>query len=422
MRTPIFLALWAPVAAPSVAAVPQDREPPPESASVEDLRARIEALQREHQGELEDLRIELETLEQGLADAESRWRVTPPQRANVFNPAITVFGNFLGRLDDGAVRLDDDPSEPRIDDRFSLREVEVDFRAAIDPWADGLLILSLEAETPGDYEASVEEGYFTLKKLPFTDSAPLGLKLKAGRFRADFGRFNTIHLHDLPQPSYPRALGTFLGPEGLVQDGLGAQLFLPSWSEDQTLELSLQAVNGGDLPLGPGLSDSDVTGVGHLKWFSDLGHGSSLEVGTSGLVADADHRLWGADATYKWKPFASGEWRSFLVGGEVFAADLDDPATAGSPFGAYAWTQYQFSKNLYLGLRYDQSDDIEDDSLQTETYGAYLTYYTTEFLRFRLGVEHSESDLDELDGRDTLLLELNTVFGSHPVEPYWVNR
>ena len=29
---------------------------------------------------------------------------------------------------------------------------------------------------------------------------------------------------------------------------------------------------------------------------------------------------------------------------------------------------------------------------------------------------------DQLDGLNTALIELNTVFGSHPVEPYWVNR
>jgi hypothetical protein len=43
-------------------------------------------------------------------------------------------------------------------------------------------------------------------------------------------------------------------------------------------------------------------------------------------------------------------------------------------------------------------------------------------LRFRLGVEHAESDVDTLDGRDTALLEINFIFGSHPVEPYWVNK
>lgn len=389
--------------------------------SPQDLQRAFEELKRQHAEELEDLRFELESLAEQVADAAAPG-AAQMQRANIFNPSITVFGNFVGRLDDRAVFLDDDPAEERIDDRFHLREVEVDLRAAIDPWADGVVIAAFESEVPGEFEAGIEEGYFVLKKLPGLDSAPAGLKLKAGRFRTDFGRFNTIHLHDLPQPSYPRALGTFLGAEGMVQDGLGGQLFLPSWSETQTLELSLQAVNGGDVPLGPELEGSDITGVGRLKWFAELGEESTLELGTSGLVADADHRLFGADATYEWKPFAAGEWRSFLVGGELFASDLDDPATDESPLGYYGWAQYQLDKNLYLGLRYDSTESLEDQDQRTETLGAYVTYYTTEFLRLRLGVEHTESDLDFLDGLDTALIELNMVFGSHPVEPYWVNR
>jgi hypothetical protein len=60
--------------------------------------------------------------------------------------------------------------------------------------------------------------------------------------------------------------------------------------------------------------------------------------------------------------------------------------------------------------------------LETDTYAAFLTYYTTEFLRLRLGYEHTKSDVAEMDGLDTGWLELNFVFGSHPVEPYWVNR
>ena len=39
--------------------------------------------------------------------------------------------------------------------------------------------------------------------------------------------------------------------------------------------------------------------------------------------------------------------------------------------------------------------------MSTDTSGAYLTYYTTEFLRLRLALEHTESDVPELDGLDS---------------------
>jgi hypothetical protein len=394
---------------------------PTEPPTVEELQRRLEELRREQEDEIEELRFDVETLEAELAQA-TRGQAPTAQRENVFNPAITVFANFLARLDDMDVFAEDDPTEPEIDDRFHLREVELDFRAAIDPWADGVVIATLESEVPGEFEATVEEGYVVLKRLPVLDSAPAGLKLKAGRFRPAFGRLNVVHLHDLPQTSYPRALGTFLGGEGFIQDGVGAQLFLPSWSESQTLEATLQAVNGGDAPVAGNLDGEDITGVGRLGWFADLGEGHTLDAGASALVGDSDHRLYGADLTYQWKPYASGEWRSFLLGGEVFLGDVDQAGLASSPMGFYAWTQYQLDRNLYLGLRYDWTEELEDAGSETWTLGTYITYYTTEFLRFRVGLEHTESDLDHLDGLDSALLELNTVFGSHPVEPYWVNR
>jgi len=371
--------------------------------------------------ELDDLRFRVDTLEDELAKERAQ-KTTAPQSASVFNPGITVFGNILSRVDDQPVFLDDDPTQPRVDDRTHLREVEVDFRAAIDPWADGVVIASFDSDVPGEFSAGIEEGYVVLKKLPLLDSAPAGLKLKIGRFRPEFGRFNYIHQHDLPQPTYPRALGTFFGPEGFVQDGVSGQFFLPSGSENSTLEATVQLLDGGGLPLAESVPGSQVATLAHLKWFRDLTDSTNMELGASGYESDSAHQILGLDGSWKWKPLSGGEWRSLLIGGELFASHLDDPALGDDPQGYYAWTQYQFDQNLYLGLRYDHAEDLNDASLHTATTGAYLTYYTTEFLRFRVGLEHTDSDVAELDGLNTAELEINFVYGSHPVEPYWVNR
>lgn len=371
--------------------------------------------------ELEDMRFRLDTLEEELAQERAR-RSSAPQSASVFNPGITVFGNILARVDDQPVFLDDDPTQPRIDDRTHLREVELDFRAAIDPWADGVVIATFDSDVPGEFSAGIEEGYVVLKKLPLLDAAPGGLKLKIGRFRPEFGRFNYIHQHDLPQPTYPRALSTFLGSEGFVQDGVSGQFFLPSGSENSTLEATVQMLDGGGLPLAATVPGSQVATLGHLKWFRDLTDSTNMELGVSGYESDSDHQLLGLDGSWKWKPLAGGEWGSLLIGGELFASRLDDPALGNDPTGHYLWSQYQVAKNLYLGLRYDHAEVLTDASQATDTTGAYLTAYTTEFLRFRIGLEHSSSDVPELDGLNTAELELNFVYGSHPVEPYWVNR
>jgi hypothetical protein len=402
---------------------PATQQTPPPKGSLEDLEKKIEALQKLHDEEISALRDQMDKLEEDAAALRALAQAPSQQSASAFNPAITVFMNFLGRMDDKPVFVDDDPTADRVDDRFLLREAEVDFRAAVDPWADAVVIASIEAEVPGEYTASVEEGYVLLKKLPIFDTAPGGLKIKIGRFRPTFGRFNTIHLHDLPQMTYPHVVQEFLGPEGFTADGISAEFFLPSPSAKDVLDATVQVIDGGNVAVAPPTADaSDICTVAHLKWFRDLVPGQDLEIGASAWTSNATNQLYGLDATYRWKPYLAGEWNSFLIGGELFQADLGDGVHSPHPGGFDVWTQYQLSRSVYLGLRYDQEDDLNDQSLVTKTIGAFLTYYTTEFLRFRIGVEHSDSDIAHLDGLDSVFFELNSVFGSHPAEPYWVNK
>jgi hypothetical protein len=420
------------------------KRPSERGDSLSALRGEIENMRRQQQIATEDLWDRIDALEEALLEVrEHAQRLGSQQRPNIFNPGITVFGNFLGRLDDGEVFIEEHggghegEGPVAIDDKFNLREVELDFRGVIDPWADGVVIVAFESETPRDTHIEIEEGYVVLKKLPVLDRAPLGLKLKAGRFRNQFGRFNVIHTHDLPQMTRPRSITTFLGEEGLIRNGVSAQVFVPTPGDNFALETTVEAVNDGGLPYSHEAAGKGAY-LGRLTSFWDMASGHDLALGLSGLiedsqaVADFDLRLYGVDLTYKWKPFADGEWKSFLLGGELFLADLpeeNDSFAGDMPMGFYVWSQAQFNRNLYVGVRYDQTDiargDHEDgdgDRGELQALGAYVTYYTTEFLRFRLGYEHSGERIGEEDNLNSVLLELNFIFGSHPVEPYWVNR
>jgi hypothetical protein len=222
--------------------------------------------------------------------------------------------------------------------------------------------------------------------------------------------------------TYPLAVRNFLGPEGFSADGVSGEFFLPSPSEKDVLDATIQLVDGGNVPVAPSPDSSDLATDAHLKWFRDLTSGQDLEVGASAWSSNAENQLYGLDATYRWKPYVAGEWKSFLVGVELFQADLHDGVHAPHPNGMDVWTQYQLDRNLYVGARYGQAEDLTNESLVTRMVGAYLTYYTTEFLRFRLGLEHQTSDVAILDGVDSAFLEMNFIYGSHPAEPYWVNR
>jgi len=348
---------------------------------------------------------------------------------NVFNPTLTVFGSGLYRFDHRPVGEEGE----RIDNTINLREVEIDLRAAVDPFADGVLIVAFESETPGEFEAGVEEGFVTIKRLPIPvlDEPPLGLKLKLGRFRTEVGRINRLHLHDLPHVFRPLVIEEFLGEEGFVGNGASAQVFLPTPWESSALELTFQIVAGG----GVALADSPPRFpgyVGNLRWFSAIADEHQLDLslifhyGRTDEAGDLSATTWGGDFLYKWKPLRGGEYRSFLLGGELLYAkrsflDESGAVVRTRPFGYFVFAQVQLARSAYLGTRWDDTRSIADDELERRAVSGYLTLYASEFLRFRLGYEHRLRSGDE-EPLNSGFAELTFVFGAHPPEPFWVNR
>ena len=405
------------------------QDPPP-------LEERVEALEEE----LERLKLQLpEEGEEADAVIEAP-PAAPPPPPNVLNPTITVIGNGLYRADDGPVLAEEAP----VDNRFNLREVEVDFRAAVDPFADAVFILALESEVPGEYETGVEDAYVVIKRLPVAglDQPPLGLQLKVGRFRPEVGRVNLLHLHDLPQTSRPLVTEELFGEEGYVANGGSARVFLPFVDDDSSLELTGQVLTGGGAAVADGAGDSPAL-VGNLRWFRTFGDAHNVDLsliahhGRTDPAARRSAQTYSADALYKWKPLRRGESRSFVLGGQVVQAvrdflvelDTDGDGEAdmveeaeASPLGYFAFAQLQVARTLYLGGRWDDTATVVDDEARRRAVTGTLSWYVSEFLRFRLGAEHRWSDLAEEDGRDSAFAEVNVVIGAHPPEPFWVNK
>jgi len=393
--------------------------------------------------ELERLRLEAaarKTIEEELPQPQETEKGPLHSLASALNPSLTLIANAFARIDDRAVRND---QGERVDDQVNLREVELDARAAVDPYADGVIILAVGSEVPGEFEVAVEEAYATLKRLPFVEQPPLGLKLRGGRFRPAFGRLNLLHTHDLPQTTRPLVVEEFLGEEGFSANGGSLDFFIPTpWNPEASIDLSLQALGAGEIRAAEE-ARNDFAYLAHVRWFRAIHDAHSLELGASGYFGPTvseggeDLLLGGLDAFYKWKPLRGGEKRSFLLGGEVFAADRqfqEEVDTNGdlvpdsivgartSPVGAYVMAQYQFGWRLYAGARGDWTQSIEDDRVESYAVLPYVSYYLSEFLRLRASYQHLFSDRPEDDGRDTVFFELNFVIGAHPPEPFWVNK
>ncbi len=421
------------LAQPTPAPDPQDPPTPPTPAPT--IEAQIKALQLD----LEDIKGVNEDLRSELNDLKQQQKANkPPTSLNALNPQITAFLNGASRFDDRAVTT---PGGVRIDDRLFMRTLELEFRAAVDPYSDAVAILSLEDEAGEGFSADLEEGYVILKRLPILEKAPLGLKLKLGRYRAPIGNANRIHMHDLPWTTRPLPISRFLGTEngeffesGYNPVGVDAEIILPTIVKGAVMELNADVVDGGNIAIANG--DHRHPGyLGHYNLFFTLHDAHDFNFGASAYYEPGTSRagLLAGDFLYKWKPIKAGEFHSVVLGGEVFwanrkfALDTDgdgvpDLEKKSTPLAWYAFAQVQLSWHTYLGGRYDYAQDIVDDKLVTKLAAGYLSYYTSEFLRFRLGYEHRWSDVPAEDHLNSVIAEVNVVFGSHPTEPYWVNR
>ena len=144
----------SPSSSPSSSPAAAAADPPPTiDARLEALEADVEDVQDENQ----DLRSQVKDLEERLLASK------PPVSLGALNPQITAFLNGVGRFDDKPVFT---PDGARIDDRLFMRTLEVEFRAAVDPFADAVAMISLENLPTGGFEADLEEGYAVIKRLP----------------------------------------------------------------------------------------------------------------------------------------------------------------------------------------------------------------------------------------------------------------
>jgi hypothetical protein len=413
--------------------------------TVQRLTERVEEMERERardRNRIRELEERLETVRTAaIGEAEEVTPAPEPTGAsgaalgqgNLLNPAITAFvdtGGSVSTMGDSEVH-----------DRFNLREVELDFRAAISPKADGVVVLAVGEEIERDageieidYAFEIEEAFLDYHTL----TEDLGLKF--GKFRNAFGRNNRLHTHDLPQISRPLAVEAFLGPHGLATLGASLSWLVPNpW--DRYIELTTDVVNadgGEESPILGGPDAADPAVLGHLKFFEDVGETGSLELGASylwgrtGRDNDSTGLLLGLDATYFWLDPDRPDSRSLLLQGEFFWSDTDfddgiSPSVSQRSKGGYAFLQFQPTQRWYTGLRFDYTEfpDLSERTRDDSDWGIspYVSWYPNEALRLRLEYQHRSVEFSDLrESEAALMLGVTFFIGAHPPHPYWVNR
>ena len=356
--------------------------------------------------------------------------------SSLLNPALsfildTTFGYYGRNAGDfaalGLPVAGDDPSD--INEGFGVQEIEIAAQAAIDPYLDGAVFLTI----PNLEGIEVEEAYLV------TTSLPANLQIKAGTFRSQVGRNNSQHLHLQSFTRRPLMTALLFGVDGFRGPGAQLSLLLPlpwfatlygeAFSIASPEDPAIVATFGGGVRSSPG----NLTYAGVLEQFWELGESTSLLLGANfatgrsfdcmgavpcdpALAAGPRSYLYGGDLYFKWKPpntartYGSVQWTT-----EYFARTLAE----GGPTEAAFYTEpvVQIARRFYAGARFDLVGVPAGPNLPRRYgYAASLTFAPSEFSRVRLY-------LQELTGPGVSsvtvgFVQVEFAMGAHGAHPF----
>ncbi len=339
----------------------------------------------------------------------------PPAGSSLLNPNISVIGWFQAEAGD---RTDLEGSQA-----FALREAELGFQAAVDPYSRADFFIAVSPEEGID----LEEGYLTLLTLP------AGLSAKLGKFRNSFGKFNRTHPPETPFGDRPLAAERFLGEEGL--SGMGGSV---SWLIPNPLHVYLnldgEVTNTPERVEAPAFDayrGKDLLYTTRLSTFFDMGETTNLTLGGSyangsngsaqaeslSPVEALRTQLYGADVTFRWKNPRRAIYRSLLVQAEFMeraAEQLSGPFTVSR--GAFAYFDYQFVRRWHLGARYDWSESLEITDAHATGGLGFVTFTPSEFSL--LSLQGSRHDLEDGSHETRYLFKTTFNIGPHGAHPF----
>ena len=401
--------------------------------TIELLRAEIAELRREYDARLAalerrlamlegaaepapapaaDERSDLERLRQAAREAAGASPAAPAPTAseappaaagrernlNRLNPEISFTGTVLGIGSDSGR------------EEFSLQEFELDLQAALDPFSRTRWTIAF-----GEEGVEIEEGYALYNSLPG------GLELTAGRFRQRFGALNRQHLHALPQSTYPLALESFFGEEGLAQTGLSFAWLLPRpWATAN--EVVVQITSGENEAAFGGETFKDLAVLARLKNFWQVSDAAYLEWGLSGVsgktARGGDSRVLGTDLTFSWQPPGRAKYRALTWRSELLRSERDDEGgVRRQAWGGYSYLEGLVRQNLWAGLRLDWAEDPLVPERRLRGVVPYVSWWQSEFVRLRAEYGLLQDRLtDESESR--FALQLTWAAGPHKHETY----
>jgi hypothetical protein len=292
-------------------------------------------------------------------------RGQPGTAQTTLNPDISVIPRFLVVTDDGE-KLAEGRREWSTPD-LQFQELELALQAYLNPYARGDIYLTLQGPDVESAKLGLEEAFVTVLR-----GLPLDLNVRAGKYRAEFGKLNMQHPHAWPFITQPLVLERFLGEDGLNDLGVSVSALLPTG--DVYTRLTVDVLRGLSIPAAAGIEDTtggkpSYAFSGRLSSFFALSDLSDLEVGLSGLTGIHDpysrQRFWYVDCDFKYK-YRPSSYTSLQIQGEFLlntrtATENRDhlplPGETINSSGLYLFVNYQFTKIFSVGARYDWTED-----------------------------------------------------------------
>lgn len=287
--------------------------------------------------------------------------------SKIFNPDMAVIGDFLGAAGKNAVA----PTRA-----LEMHESEVSLQAIVDPYARADFFISF-----GEQGVDLEEGFITFPTLPG------GFLMKVGKMRASFGKVNAQHNHVLSWADRPIVTNNLIGgEEGISDSGISiSKLLLNPWV---FLEATGE-VYRGDSEVFMSHKPGNLTYLGRLRGYRDVSDSSNLDVGASFAYGhnrngpDFATRLFGVDATFRYRPLRRAIYRRFLARTELVWNRGQQPGSVPTSFGLYGAGDYQFARRWFAGVRYDYSARAFDPGLKDKGQSLLVTYWPSEFSQVR---------------------------------------
>ena len=368
----------------------------------------ISAHAQQSQDELDDLRQQIQQLEQRLDQQEAAGATSRPAAGtssapagNAFNPSISLIldakyrsfeldpdryqiGGFVPAAEHGSEADGHAHGAGPGQRGFGLDESELTISANIDPYLLGYFTAAL-----ADGEVEVEEAYAQASGL-----MP-GVVVKAGRFFSGIGYINEQHPHAWDFADIPLVSQAFMGGN-LAEDGVQLRYVAPT---PVFLEVGVEGGRGAAFPGSERNKNGFNAGAAFVHLGGDVGFSNSYRIGASyrettaavreyddadsagneveNVFSDLKSKTWGIDFVWKWAPDGNARDRNFKFQAEYFQRkeqgqlgyDFDaltetfaqEGAYASKQNGWYAQAVYQFIPRWRAGLRYEQLDsgDLE---------------------------------------------------------------